>query len=154
MGETQLRWDIGDSLPRPYWSIPMSVVVALGSFNLVNSGHLRALHAAKRSARRLVIAVATDELVEQRTGETPNVGVEDRVELLEAFFPEAQVEVAASDDVAALLERFGADALAVSSTDADVAPVSGVRMLGIDVDDSTPSLRNRREEVLWLPRCG
>lgn len=132
----------------------MSVVVALGSFDFVDQARLRALREAARRARRLVIAVAADELVQRRTGRDPEVPAEERAELIGAFFPDARVEVAVSDDVETLVERFGADTVAVTGETATPGVVGGVRMMPIRVEASDPALRNRRGEVLWLPRSG
>ncbi|NLA37217.1 MAG: hypothetical protein GX868_16240 [Actinobacteria bacterium] len=135
----------------------MSVVVALGSFNLVGLDHLHALAAANRGAKRLVIAVADDDLVERRTGSAPHGSVDDRVELLSAFFPDAHVAAAADDRVDALIAQFGADALAVSIEHADRTDLlanAGVRLMAVETATGTSALRNRSDEVLWLPRCG
>lgn len=62
------------------------VVFTNGCFDLLHSGHVRYLNEAAKLGERLIIAVNSDESVQQLKGPTrPVVGIEGRMELLSAL---------------------------------------------------------------------
>lgn len=125
--------------------------LALSSFDMFHVGHLSALRQARAEVDRLVIAVASDELVRERVGRSPKVAEDERVEVLTAFFPDETIEVVSVDDADTLTALFGAEVELVCLPEG-TDPPPGATRLRYEMTTS-PSLRETLEpEILWALR--
>lgn len=118
-------------------------------------GHLHALRRAVDAAGDLIIGVADDELVLARYGREPRVAQPERMEVLTAFFPDAEVRSVSSDG-AGLAAELGADTVfvCVPPDHAPLAAAGGPGSPAVVVlpyhMTSSVSLRSTLEpEVLW-----
>ena len=129
------------------------VGLAVGSFDLFHVGHLDALRAAAAEVDRLVIGVADDDLVARRRGSAPMVPLEERLEVVDAFFPDAAVQAVSTDDAAELVRLFGATQLFVCVADVDAEgplPDLVVTALPYRTTTSESVLRTVEADVLWM----
>ena len=61
------------------------IVYTCGTFDLFHIGHLRLLRAARNIGDRLIVAVSTDELVQEYKNKKPVVGLAERMEIVSAI---------------------------------------------------------------------
>jgi glycerol-3-phosphate cytidylyltransferase len=61
------------------------VVYTCGTFDLFHRGHLRMIENARALGETLIVAVSTDELVEQYKNVRPTVPFEERLEIVRAI---------------------------------------------------------------------
>ena len=134
------------------------VGLALGSFDMFHVGHLSALRQASPLTARLVIAVAADALVASRYGREPRVAEDERVEVLGAFYPEAVIEIVATDEAAVLAKHFDAGAAFVCGPVIDPPVESPFQVGGMvvvplryEMTTSASLLKSLESDVLWLP---
>ena len=129
--------------------------LALSSFDMFHVGHLSALRQANELTERLVIAVASDDLVITRYGRSARVSQDERVEVLGAFHPEATIEVVDNDSALVLSTRFGLDVIFVCGPVAEpaVASPSGLTVVPLryEMTSSASLLKSLESDVLWLP---
>lgn len=140
------------------------VALALSSFDMFHVGHLHALRDALRHAAQssedLVVGVASDELVSARLGRDPRVALPERLEVLGAFFPDADIRTVSTDG-AELVAELGVGTVFACVPPDDAAAVVAATPSGCDVvalpyrTTDSASLRSTLEpEVLWPLRGG
>ena len=91
------------------YSVSRSVVYTCGTFDLFHLGHLRMIQAAAALGDTLIVAVSTDELVEQYKGIRPTVAFEERMEIVRSLKGVDLVVAQHSQDKVAAWERIGFD---------------------------------------------
>lgn len=85
------------------------VVYTCGTFDLFHLGHLRMIQSAAALGETLIVAVSTDELVEQYKGIRPTVPFEERLEIVRAFRGVDLAIAQRSQDKVEAWERIGFD---------------------------------------------
>lgn len=63
----------------------MRLVYTAGTFDLLHLGHVRIIRAAQGFGDKVIVAVSTDELVEQYKGRRPVVPFDERLEMVRAL---------------------------------------------------------------------
>jgi glycerol-3-phosphate cytidylyltransferase len=122
-----------------------------GVFDLFHVAHLDAVRAAAAGCDRLVVGVATDELVEELSGGRPYVPYPERVEIVAAVREIAEVRRMDTADLAAELDRAGADLAFLPSGDLDAVqsvsvtaspddPVANVRTVHVAIGRQTQAV--------------
>jgi glycerol-3-phosphate cytidylyltransferase len=91
-----------------------------GIFDLFHIAHLDAVRLAAATCDRLIVAVASDDLVERTCGVRPFVPSIERIEILGAIRMIAQVQELNSLDLADEVDRAGADLVIVPAEELDV----------------------------------
>ena len=132
------------------------VGIALGSFDMFHVGHLAAIRRAREAVDRIVLAVADDDLVRSVRGTDPVVAVAERVEVLEAFFPDAVIEVVADTDVSDLVARHEVGVAFVCCPSGGVPErvrsAPSVVALPFETTSSVSLQLTLEPEILWTPR--
>jgi glycerol-3-phosphate cytidylyltransferase len=85
------------------------VVYTAGTFDLFHRGHLRVIENARALGETLIVAVSTDELVENYKKRRPVVPFEERMEIVRAIKGVDLVVPQHSQDKYAAWERIGFD---------------------------------------------
>ncbi|MEZ5321677.1 MAG: adenylyltransferase/cytidyltransferase family protein [Microthrixaceae bacterium] len=129
--------------------------VVLGPFDLLHVGHLGVLRTASALVDELVVAVASDDLVRRRHDRPPAVAAAERVELLEAFLPDAEVCDVDDDDLASLVVRFEPTVVFVAPGGTGVIGADHpTDVVELDVDpltDSAALLSHPVGDLVWIP---
>lgn len=132
------------------------VGIALGSFDMFHVGHLAAIRRARAAVDRIVLAVADDDLVRSVRGSDAVVSCAERVEVLEAFFPDAVIAVVADTDVSDLVARHEVDVVFVCGPSGDapqqVRAAPSVVALPFETTSSVSLQLTLEPEILWTPR--
>jgi glycerol-3-phosphate cytidylyltransferase len=95
-----------------------------GIFDLFHIAHLDTVRLAAASCDRLVVGVATDDLVELTCGVRPFVPSIERVEILGAIASVAQVRALDTLDIAAEAAEVGADVVFLAGDEPDVVQLA------------------------------
>ncbi len=86
-----------------------------GVFDMFHVGHLRLLKRAKEQCEHLIVAVSTDELVEEYKGKKTIIPFDERVEIVKAIRYVDEVVPQTDRDKKAAFDKFGFDAMFVGS---------------------------------------
>jgi glycerol-3-phosphate cytidylyltransferase len=97
------------------------VGVLAGSFDLFHAGHVSALHSAAAGCERLIVGVASDELIVDERGVAPIVGASERMEIVAAVRGVDVVTMLHGADLVEFARSHGASM--VYLTDAEPYPV-------------------------------
>jgi glycerol-3-phosphate cytidylyltransferase len=111
-----------------------------GIFDLFHIAHLDTVRLAAAGCDRLVVAVATDDLVEDICGACPFVPAIERVEIVGAIQVVAEVLALNSPDVVAEARRAGADVAFLPGDELDVVQLAAL--------GARPALSSFRPEVM------
>lgn len=84
-----------------------------GVFDMFHIGHLRLLRQAKEQCERLIVAVSTDELVEQYKNKRPVIHYDQRAEIVAAIRYVDEVVPQVNRDKRAAFDKYGFDAMFV-----------------------------------------
>jgi glycerol-3-phosphate cytidylyltransferase len=95
-----------------------------GVFDLFNIAHLDTIRLAAAGCDRLLVGVATDELVDETCGTTPFVPSIERIEIAGAVEVIAEVRPLDTLDVPAELARIGADVVFLPGDELDVVQLA------------------------------
>lgn len=87
----------------------MRIVYTAGTFDLFHIGHVRMIRAARGFGDKVIVAVSTDELVEQYKGKRPIVPFDERLEMVRAMRGVDAVIAQHSQDKFAAWERIKFD---------------------------------------------
>ena len=90
-----------------------------GIFDLFHIGHLDTLRQAAAQCDRLIVSVASDDLVEDICGVRPFVPLIERVEIVRTVRVVAEVRALSSLDLKAEVHRVGADVVFVPDDELD-----------------------------------
>lgn len=105
-----------------------------GIFDLFHIAHLDMLRSAAASCDRLIVGIASDDLVENTCGIRPFVPAIERVEIVAAVGVVAEVRTLDHLDLRAEAHLVGADIVFVSGDEPDVVQLTALNTLAARTD--------------------
>lgn len=88
---------------------------AAGVFDLFHVGHLRMLKRAREMCKYLIVAISSDELVEELKNRKPVIGLDHRMEIVEALGIADEVVIQFNYDKAKAKQKYRFDAVFIGS---------------------------------------